>query len=49
VRIKEENGGTSVNINLTNLKAISLSRNETKEFQVKSTGVFEKEFADMVK
>jgi hypothetical protein len=50
VRLKEENGKTSINVNLTNLEAsMSNSAGGSHVFEAKSTGIFEREIAEMIK
>ncbi len=51
VRVKEEAGKTAININLVGLTAMDITQpyNTKITYQVKSTGVFERTFAEMVK
>ena len=49
VRVKEEGSKTSININLVGLTASLVSSTTTVHYDVKSTGVFEKTFAELVK
>ncbi|WP_259016678.1 hypothetical protein [Emticicia fluvialis] len=49
VRLKEDGKRTSININLTNLKGLYDAQGYNHQYEVRSTGVFEKEFAEMLK
>ena len=49
VRVKEEGSKTSININLVGLSASFVSATTIVPYQIKSTGVFERTFSELVK